>query len=500
VAYPHPFRTCIVLGLMLGEDGGKMSKSKRNYREPSEIFDRHGADALRWYFFSNQPPWTSIRYSEQAIKETVPEFLLRLWHVYSFFVIYANIDGFDPAASIAGEAGQLTAEILATARGCRPVPQRSELDRWILSELSRTAAAVTERMDAYDNFSACGRLSEFVDALSNWYVRRSRDRFWSAQQSPDKLDAYWTLYECLLSTCKLIAPFVPFLAEKMWQNLAVAGFGGRTAESVHLCDYPTGDRAAVDELLSQQMALVREIVSLGHSARMGAKLKVRQPLARLEVVLVEDTHLAWLQQHTALICGELNVKQVEFIEEADHYITYTVLPDLKRLGPRLGKRLPPLKKLLAEADGGALLAKLQGPGVVTFTLPDGPVTLDSQDLQIRLQAKEGWAAAQGRSCVVVLSTELTPDLLAEGLAREVVHAVQNRRKDMNCQFTDRINVGVVTDWAELSAAIEQFADYIRGETLATELRLGSISGADPAEIKMAGRRVTLYINVVSKAS
>ena len=225
--FPHPFRNCIVLGLMLGEDGGKMSKSKRNYREPNEIFDRYGADALRWYFFANQPPWTSIRYSEQAIKDCIPEFLLRLWNVYSFFVIYANIDGFDPAAAIPGAPPASSGRTcLATAKGYRPVPERGELDRWILSELNRTAAAVVERMDAYDNFAACARLTEFVDALSNWYVRRSRDRFWSGEQSADKTDAYWTLYECLLTTCKLIAPFVPFLAEAMWQNLAVAASCG----------------------------------------------------------------------------------------------------------------------------------------------------------------------------------------------------------------------------------------------------------------------------------
>ncbi len=223
--FPHPFRNCIVLGLMLGEDGQKMSKSKRNYREPQEIFDRYGADALRWYFFANQPPWTSIRYNEQAIKDSIPEFLLRLWNVYSFFVIYANIDGFDPAAAIAGQLDQLAPDELATAQTYRPAADRSELDRWILSELHRTSRAVIERMDAYDNFAACGAITAFVDALSNWYVRRSRDRFWSEdKKASDKLDAYWTLYECLLTTSKLVAPFVPFLSEALWQNLAVATF------------------------------------------------------------------------------------------------------------------------------------------------------------------------------------------------------------------------------------------------------------------------------------
>jgi isoleucyl-tRNA synthetase len=499
--YPHPFRNCIVLGLMLGEDGTKMSKSKRNYREPNEIFDRYGADALRWYFFANQPPWTSIRYSEQAIKDTIPEFLLRLWNVYSFFVIYANIDGFDPAAAVRDPAGQLLPEVLATADGYRPVQQRGELDRWILSEQQRTALAVVAQMDGYDNYNACAALTAFVDALSNWYVRRSRERFWSSQPSADKSDAYWTLYECLLATCKLIAPFVPFLAEEMWQNLAVAAFAGRPAaerpvESVHLCDYPCGDPSAVDQALSEQMALVREIVSLGRSARMAAKLKVRQPLARVEVVLADPAQQKWLEEHAALVCDELNVKRVEFAPRADQYITYTVLPDLKRLGPRLGKRLPALKKLLAQTDGGQLLAELERQGQVSLSLPDGPVVLDADDLQVRLQAKEGWAAAQGHGCVVVLATELTEELLREGLARELVRAIQDLRKDMDCQFIARIAVGMVAESAELKAAIEQFRDYIQGETLAVELVFAPIAGSEPVEVKIGDLAATLYVKVV----
>jgi isoleucyl-tRNA synthetase len=350
-------------------------------------------------------------------------------------------------------------------------------------------------MDAYDNYAACTRLSEFVDALSNWYVRRSRDRFWSGQQTADKADAYWTLYECLITTCKLVAPFVPFLAEEMWQNLAVAAFGKRTTESVHLCDYPVGDLAAVDAALSARMALVREIVSLGRSARMGAKLKVRQPLSRVEVILVDKTHQAWLEEHAALICDELNVKEVEFREQADEYVTYTVLPDLKRLGPRLGKRLPPLKKSLAAADGGKLLAELQAVGKVTLALPDGPVELDGEDLQVRLQAKEGWAAAQGHACVVVLSTELTPALVAEGLAREVVRCVQDRRKEMGCQFTDRIEIGLVTDSAELQAAVEQFREYIQNETLAVSLTLEAIAGTEGIEAKIGDYTATLFVKL-----
>jgi isoleucyl-tRNA synthetase len=248
------------------------------------------------------------------------------------------------------------------------------------------------------------------------------------------------------------------------------------------------------------MALLREVTSLGRSARMGAQLKVRQPLSLVEVILADDAGQPWLEEHAALICDELNVKRVEFTQKADQYITYTVLPDLKRLGPRLGKRLPPLRKHLTETDGGSLLGELEAEGKVTVELPDGPVVLDADDIQVRLQAKPGWAAAQGRSCVVVLSTELTDELVAEGLARELVRAIQDRRKEMNCQYTDRIIVGVVTPSDELRAAVEQFREYIQGETLAVALGFDSVSDAEPAELKLAGHELTLHVKVVLDAS
>jgi isoleucyl-tRNA synthetase len=348
-------------------------------------------------------------------------------------------------------------------------------------------------MDAYDSYAACGRITEFVDALSNWYVRRSRNRFWSGEQNADKLDAYWTLYECLLTTARLIAPFTPFVAEALWQNLARAESGERAAESVHLTDFPTGDPKAVDEALSARMSLAREIVSLGRAARMSAKLKVRQPLAKVEVVLADATHRAWLEEHAALVAEELNVKQVEFPPTADQYITYTVLPDLKRLGPRLGRQLPALKQALAEADPAELLDELRRSQRATITLPEGAVELDSDDLQVRLAAKEGWTAAQGRGCVVVLSTGITPELAAEGLARELVHAVQSARKDTACDYTDRIEIGLVTASAELRAAAEKFADYIRGETLARRLAFEPLPGVSPIEIDLGGHKATLYV-------
>jgi isoleucyl-tRNA synthetase len=508
--YPHPFRNCIVLGLMLGEDGQKMSKSKRNYREPSEIFDRYGADALRWFFFANQPPWTTIRYSEQAIKESIPEFLLRLWNVYSFFVIYANIDGFDPAEELPAPDADWSLQLpvktlkhldgaaVAQAKSYRTIDKRSELDRWIVSELNRSAAAVVERMDDYDNFAACQYITQFVDALSNWYVRRSRDRFWAAdKRGVEKLDAYWTLYECLVMTTKLIAPFVPFLAETLWQNLARSVFKDHVAESVHLCKYPMGDMAAVDEALSARMNLVREIASLGRSARSTANLKVRQPLARVEVVLADTAHQSWLEEHAELIADELNVKAVEFTTHGEEYISYAVVPNFKRLGPRLGKNMPAVKMLLSEADAGRLLADLKSADKLRLSLPDGTsVELDNEDLEIRLSAKEGWAAAQGKACVVVLSTELTPELVAEGLARDVVRLIQDQRKEIACQYTDRIELGLVTGSPELAAAIQKFSDYIVQETLALHCVGKPLPNVEPLTAKVLGHELALYLRVV----
>ncbi len=482
--FPHPYRNCVVLGLMLGEDGHKMSKQRRNYREPREIFDRYGADAMRWYFFANQAPWTSIRYSEQAIRDSIPEFLLRLWNVYNFFVTYANIDGFDPGARIAGPAENLSPEVLAGGEGYRPHSQRGELDRWILSELDRTAQQVVEHMDRYENYPAARALHQFVDALSNWYVRRSRSRFWASGLEQDKLDAYWTLYECLVSTCKLVAPFVPFLAEELWQNLARSPFGDRVLESVHLCDYPTGEPSRYDEELSRRMGLVREIVSLGRSARTAQKLKVRQPLPQVEIVLADRRDQPWLEQHAELIAEELNVKQVHFAAQADQYIQYTVLPNLPRLGPRLGKRIPLLRKALAEADPAELLRRLESQGQVELPLEDGPLTLTRDDLQVRLQAKEGWAAAQGAGAVVVLNTQLTPELVQEGLARDLVRAIQEERRRRQCQYTDRIRLVIYTADEALQQAARAFAQYIQGETLAVQLQ---VQPQEPPEDDQVGR-------------
>ncbi len=393
----------------------------------------------------------------------------------------------------------MTSEILSRADGYRGQAERGELDRWILSELNRTIGAVVQAMDAYDNFTACRSSASSSMRSPTGTSAAAATASGAAETSPEKTDAYWTLYECLLTACKLAAPFVPFLAEELWQNLAVHAFRGHegraVVESVHLCDYPAWNPAVIDESLSARMALVREIVSQGRAARMAAKLKVRQPLAQVEVVLADTACQDWLEDHRALICDELNVRRVELIRKADQYINYTVLPDLKRLGPRLGKRLPAVRKLLAEADAARLMEQLETRGKVELQLADGPIVLDSEDLQVRLQAKPGWAAAQGRQCVVVLSTDLDEDLIAEGNARELVHAIGTRRKEIDCQYTDRIAVGLATDCRVLRDAVDRYRDYIMRETLAVELKLEPMPGVEPVEVKIGEETVVLYVKV-----
>ncbi len=503
--YPHPFKTCIVLGHMLGEDGQKMSKSKRNYKEPHVIFDSYGADALRWFFLAGQPPWTSIRYNERAIRDSVSEFLLRLWNVYSFFVIYARIDGFDPAALLAAP-GTLDHDDLAKAAGWRPVHERSELDRWMLSELNATAAEMVERLDRYDHFGAAQRLSALVDGVSNWFVRRSRDRFWAAgkadtsgQGNPDKLDAYWTLYETLLSVARLAAPFVPFVSEAIWQNLAVGRFGAAVPESVHLTDFPTGAARLIDADLGRRMALVRDVSSLGRAARAAEKLKVRQPLSKVEVILAAASPAdeEWLAAHADLVCDELNVKQFEICREPDRYITRSVLPDLKKLGPRLGKQLPQARDAITKADAAALLAALTRSGRAAVSLPSGDtIEIEQGDVIVRTTAKEGWAAAESPLAVVVVASQLTPELLAEGLVREVVHAVQSQRKTLDLEFTDRIDLGFETTSPELRAAIEHHLDYVAGETLAESATFGTLAGASPESLDIDGHLLTISVRPV----
>ncbi|MDP6447078.1 MAG: DUF5915 domain-containing protein, partial [Pirellulaceae bacterium] len=302
-------------------------------------------------------------------------------------------------------------------------------------------------------------------------------------------DAAWTLYECLVTLTKLIAPFTPFLAEAIWRNLAGV-FGERAATSVHLCDYPTGDDSVIDETLSEQMRLLRQIASLSRAARTNARIRTRQPLPKVEVVRTGVEHQDWLEAHNELLCKELNVKAVEYTTDADDYIEYQVHPNFKRLGPRVGRRMPALKKALVGADGGALLAEMNESQKIAVYVDVDVIELTNQYIEIRLQARYGWVAAGDRDCVVVISTEIDDALVREGIAKDFIRLIQERRKELDCEYTDRIVVGVVSPFDD---AIVEHAEYIKNETLAIELTTSALDGVEPVERIVAGETVVIYV-------
>ena len=507
-AYPHPYKACIVLGHVMGEDALKMSKRTKNYREPSYIFDQYGADAMRWYFLSAQVPWTSIRFQEAAIRDAQREFLIRLYNVFSFFNIYANIDEFSvgPVSDRSEATGQRP---VPHATGHRPVAERSELDRWIISELNRTIQTVRNHLDRFENYPAASRINEFVDALSNWYVRRSRARFWRSEKNQDKWDAYNTLYEALFALSKLIAPFTPFMAETMYQNLigtkgprdrgtegedVAAGVSPAVDEpiSVHLCDYPTADEGLIDESLAQEMDLVRQIVSLGRAARTEAKLKVRQPLEQVEIILVHSEHTEWLASHADLIAEELNIKRVEFSTEADHYVTYQVKPNFKALGPKFGKIAPQIAGALGKLDAAEARKVLSATGELALEVGGQQLRLTSDDVQIRLEAKPGWSASQGRAGVVVVKTELSPELKEEGLIRELIHHVQGMRRDKDLAYEARI-VLYIEGPTEFLEIVRRFVPIIQRECLVERLEFSAPPTGETATARIESHQVRLAI-------
>ncbi|MDR2344955.1 MAG: isoleucine--tRNA ligase [Planctomycetaceae bacterium] len=520
IPYPHPFKNCIVLGLMLGEDGQKMSKQKRNYREPAEIFNKYGADALRWYFYSNQTPWTAIRYNESAIKDSLPEFIIRLQNVVSFYEVYSKIDDFEPLKLVHPDVlrddyGQMSPFCLASAKKSakpyRSIKARTQLDYWVLGELNQTIKSVCSAMDNFDHFTAANELNKFVDALSNWYVRRNRDRFWSSVNSDDpkkiasKNDAYWTLYECLIIVTKMTAPFVPFLAESIWQRLVDTNLGG--LESVHLSDYPVADENLINKKMLREMQLIREIVSLGRAARSSGHLKVRQPLAEMKVMFANDeiAKIFWdsdVIDNVKVIQDELNIKGMRVLEDKEdfkEYVSFLILPDLKKLGQRLLGKLPEVKQILTNSDSSELMAEIDKNKKIIIKLKDqSEVTINADEIQIKLQAKENWIAAQGNDCVVVLSTELTDDLLSEGRSREIVRLIQDQRKELNLEYTDRILVGVETKSKALGESLVKFCETIKKETLAVDLKKNTLQGTNPVKTEIDGEELTISVQIAKE--
>jgi isoleucyl-tRNA synthetase len=460
------YRNVVCHGLVMDAEGRKMSKSLGNVIDPLAMLDRYGADAVRWFMIAGGSPWAPRRASDEAFSGVVRQVLLTLWNVYAFFVTYANADGFDPDAS----ADRV------------PVAERQPLDRWVLSRLHRLASDARRRMDAFDATGAAREMAGFLDDLSNWYVRRARRRFWSSERAgdgagaTDKAAAYLTLHECLVTLVTLLAPLTPFVAEELWGNLA-AGRAGRS-DSVHLADYPTGDPAVVDDGLEEAMAAARSIVTLGRTVRSDTKVKVRQPLSRAVVHFPGDPDA--LRPLLPLVMEELNVKEVEFAESAEQLAGWRAKPNFRALGPRLGPKVKAIAARLA-ADDGSLAARLASGHTVTLTLDEGEeIELGPGDVELSQDVREGWGVAADGGMTVALDLELDDALRSEGLARELVRAIQDARKAAGLDVTDRIHLTVDGPDA-VEEALQQHAGYVSNETLSSSMAVGHRSSAEHGE-------------------
>jgi isoleucyl-tRNA synthetase len=442
-----PYRNVVCLGLLVDGDGRKMSKSRGNVIDPREILESRGADALRWNMFSAASPWSTRRVNVESIDESTRRFLLTLWNTYAFFVTYARLDGWEPGAAS------------PTADGAAHV-----LDRWIASRLEATIAAVTDGLSGFDALGGAAALERFVGDLSNWYVRRSRPRFWKSADPA----AHATLHECLVTVTLLLAPYCPFVSDELYANLT------GNADSVHLADWPVGNPARRDPALDAEMELARQVTSLGRSARTDAKTPVRQPLSRAFVLLPAGANLR--ADVVTEIATELNVKQVEVVTSLEGLLDYTVVPNFKVLGPRLSTLLPRVKALLVDVDGQDVRRAFDETGEFVLDVDGTPVTLGPDDVQVRAQQHEELALAQDNDVAVALDLTLDDDLRAEGSARELVRLVNDRRKADDLDLADRIRLTIYAD-GRLAASAARFAEWIKGEVLAVVIKIEPFTGS-----------------------
>ncbi|MGI8460601.1 MAG: isoleucine--tRNA ligase, partial [Solirubrobacterales bacterium] len=440
------YLNCVCLGLILDPDGQKMSKSRGNVVDPWDVLGTHGADALRWYYFTAQQagPWAGYRFSSEAVGESVRQFLLTLWNTYSFLVLYAN----------ANEVGR-------DDLPAQPEPAE-ELDRWALSRLQGVTAEVRAALDNFDSTTSGRAISAYVDELSNWYVRVSRRRFWDGDRA-----ALGTLRHCLVEVSKLAAPFVPFIADEIHANLA----GG---DSVHLADYPVADEALVDAELEAGIEAAQRAVELGRAARAHGKVKMRQPLQKA-VIVAADGERATIERFSELVASELNVKELEFVSEEGELATYAVKPNYRRLGPRFGKRMPQAAAAIEALEPAAVSAMIAGERRIGIQLDGADHDLEPDDVTLVMEPIEGYQVEAESGRAVALALELDDELRREGLAREVVRAVQNARKEAGLEVSDRIELELGGD-EELVAAAREHEAYVSGETLATAIAYEAAAG------------------------
>jgi isoleucyl-tRNA synthetase len=462
------YKNCVCLGLILDPEGQKMSKSKGNVVEPWEVIDAHGADAFRWYYLTAQQPWSGYRFSVDTVGESVRQFLLTLWNTYSFWVLYANAENLGPA-DFEGS----------------PQPN-DDLDRWALSKLQSTVKTVRERMDAFDCTAAGRAIAEYVEELSNWYVRLSRRRFWEGDRA-----AFATLRHCLLETAALLAPFTPFLADEIHLNLA-GGEGeelGELPDSVHLRDFPEPDPALSDPGLEAAIEAVRLTVELGRAARAQAKAKVRQPLRRA-VIVASDAEREAIEARAGLVTAELNVKELDFVSEEADLVSYAVKPNYRALGPRFGKRMPQVAAAVEALDPVHVARVMADGGEVGINVDGDEHTIGPDEVTLALQPLEGYEVEAEAGHAVALQLELDDELRREGLAREIVHAVQNARKAAGLDISDRIELSLGGD-DDLLAAARAHEPYIAGEVLATSV---AYDAAEIAPVRVDGRDLRIGVS------
>ena len=462
-----PFKNVIVLGHVQDENGQKMSKSKGNAVDPFDALETYGADAIRWYFYTNSAPWLPNRFHGKAVVEGQRKFMSTLWNTYAFFVLYANIDSFDPTKY------KLEFEKL------------SLMDKWILSRLATAVKGVDENLENYRIPEACRYLQDFVDELSNWYVRRGRERYWGKDMPQDKVNAYMTLYTALKICAEAAAPMIPFLSEEIYQNL-VRSVSPSAPESVHLCDYPACPEEWINKALEEDMDELLKIVVAGRAARAGSAIKNRQPLSEM---IVKCDH-ALSEDLQAIIADELNVKKITFSGDVDGYLSYSFKPQLKTCGPKFGKVLGELKAALASLDGSEAKKELDADSSLALDLPSGRVVLAPEDLIVSTEQKEGYFAVADGAVTVVLNTALTPDLIEEGFVREIVSKIQQMRKEAGFEVTDHIEIAHAG-----SAAIEKiFASHaaeISADTLCD--RVTTELSDTAREWDVNGEKVTLSV-------
>ncbi|MGB5165165.1 MAG: isoleucine--tRNA ligase [Woeseiaceae bacterium] len=464
------YKNCICLNLIVDKDGKKMSKSVGNIINPYDVFDTVGADPLRWYFLARLSPDVPKRVSVEIVADVASSFINTFWNTYGFFVLYARLDNVDLSKDIA-------------------LAERPEIDRWALALAHKTITTCTDAMENYDAKSAGEAIESFVDQLSNWYVRRNRRRFWKSTDPRDKQSAYLTLYECLTVAHKLMAPFVPFLTESVYQNL-VRSVDANAPESVHMADWPEADAAWQNDALLQDIDVVQKVVGLARAARGQSGVRTRQPLSRLLVRAPDDTTAAALDSHQEQILEELNVKSIEFIARDAGLVSYRIKPNLPVLGRRYGKLIPKIKAALDAADGAAIAQAAARGDSFTIEVEGEVLELGADDVLIETSSAEGYACAEDSGFLTALDTSLDEVLINEGLAREVVRSIQDARKQAGLDVSDRIVLGV-TGSAAIEQALAQHRDYVMNETLAVEWQTGQSDALYTDERSLADESWTL---------